>query len=90
MEEIGQILKHTKPGILIVDDNDDILDYLLHDMEKGYKVYTAKDGEEAFSILQHEFIQLVVSDVMMPRLDGFELCEKIKLTLNSVIYRLYC
>ncbi len=82
MEEIGQMLKHTKPGILIVDDNDDILDYLRHDMEKGYKVHTAKDGDEAFSILQHEFIQLVVSDVMMPKLDGFELCEKIKLTLE--------
>lgn len=82
MEEFAQILKHTKPGILIVDDNDDILDYLSHDMGANYKVFTAKDGEKAFSILQDEFIQLVVSDVMMPKLDGFELCEKIKLTLE--------
>jgi two-component system cell cycle response regulator len=82
MEGIDQILKPAKPGILIVDDNDDILEYLSHDMEKSYHVFTAKDGDKAFSVLQHELIQLVVSDVMMPKLDGFELCEKIKLTLE--------
>ncbi|GEP88817.1 DNA-binding response regulator, OmpR family, contains REC and winged-helix (wHTH) domain [Chitinophaga terrae (ex Kim and Jung 2007)] len=82
MEGISQILKKPKSGILIADDSDDILDYLTHDLKKEYMVFTARNGEEALAILQQELIQLVVSDVMMPKVDGFELCEKIKLNLE--------
>ncbi|WEK34743.1 MAG: response regulator [Candidatus Pseudobacter hemicellulosilyticus] len=80
MEEMGPLLKTAKPIILLVDDSEDILEYLSHDFSKKYHTYTAKDGLEAFSLLQYEFVQLVVSDVMMPKMDGFELCEKIKST----------
>ncbi|RFS26675.1 DNA-binding response regulator [Chitinophaga silvatica] len=82
MEGISEILKKTKSSILIIDDSDDILDYLSHDLGKEYKVHTAKNGEAALALLQQEFVQLVVSDVMMPKMDGFELCEKIKFTLE--------
>lgn len=82
MKGISQILKTTKPGILIVDDSEDILDYLSHDMKDNYMVHTARNGDEALPVLQQEYIQLVVSDVVMPLVDGFELCERIKLTLE--------
>lgn len=80
MKEMGPFLKTAKPVVLLVDDSEDILDYLSHDFNKKYHTYTAKNGQEAIAILQHEFIQLVVSDVMMPKMDGFEFCETIKST----------
>lgn len=80
MEEIDTILKTAKPVVLLVDDSEDILDYLAYDLKNRYHIYTAKDGYEAIGILQREFVQLVVSDVMMPKMDGFEFCEKIKST----------
>lgn len=67
-----------KPTILIVDDNEEILDFLKDDLEELYTIFTAADGLEALSVLNNEVVQLVISDVMMPEMDGIELCEKIK------------
>lgn len=80
MKEVAPFLKTAKPVVLLVDDSEDLLDYLSHDLKKKYHIYTAKDGTEALTILQNEFVQLVVSDVVMPGMDGFELCGKIKST----------
>lgn len=73
-------LKSTseKPTVLLVDDNEDILDFLADDLEEKYTVVTAFDGKEALDVLLKESVQLVVSDVMMPEMDGFELCSTIK------------
>ncbi|MGE9312722.1 response regulator [Niabella sp. CJ426] len=67
-----------KPAILIVDDNEDILDFLLDDLGEIYTIFTAPDGVQALSVLNNQVVQLVISDVMMPEMDGIELCEKIK------------
>lgn len=67
-----------KPAILIVDDNEDILDFLLDDLGELYTIFTAPDGVQALSVLNNQVVQLVISDVMMPEMDGIELCEKIK------------
>lgn len=80
MKEMGPFLKTAKPVVLLVDDSEDILDYLSRDFNKKYHTYTAKNGYEAMAILQQEFVQLVVSDVMMPKMDGFEFCTAIKST----------
>lgn len=77
---MGPLPKTAKPVILLVDDSEDILDYLSQDFNKKYQVCTAMDGQEALSILEHELVQLVVSDVVMPQMDGFELCATIKST----------
>lgn len=66
------------PVILIVDDEEEILDLLERIFENKYTVRRATDGEMAIKMLTDECIQLVVSDVMMPGLDGFELCKAIK------------
>lgn len=66
------------PAILLVDDNEDILEFLERMLKLKYTIFKAKDGREALSILDKECVQLVVSDVMMPLMDGFELCKKIK------------
>jgi CheY-like chemotaxis protein len=65
--------------ILIVDDIEESL-YLLETLLKGsdYQVVTAKDGAEAFSKLKEESIDIIVSDILMPRMDGFQLCRECK------------
>ncbi|MCF3107782.1 response regulator [Niabella sp. CC-SYL272] len=74
--------KELQPAILLVDDNEEILDYLAADLKDHYTVLTARDGREACAILDTTLVQLVISDVMMPHMDGFEFCEKIKSSLE--------
>jgi two-component system cell cycle response regulator len=66
------------PLILLVDDNDEILDFLAVDLGSKYAIAKATNGEQALQLLAQEAVQLVVSDVMMPVMDGFELCRLIK------------
>lgn len=66
------------PTILLVDDNEEIIDFLAEELGTAYTVLTASDGQEALGILEKEAVHLVVSDVMMPVIDGFELCRRIK------------
>ncbi|WP_315816237.1 response regulator transcription factor [Paraflavitalea speifideaquila] len=67
-----------RPTILLVDDNEEILEFLANELGEAYTVLTATDGQEALSILSQEAVHLVISDVMMPVMDGFELCRLIK------------
>jgi DNA-binding response OmpR family regulator len=67
-----------KPSILIVDDHEEILEFLLEELAEHYAVHTCSNGLDALQLLEQEPIQLVVSDVMMPGMDGFELCRQIK------------
>lgn len=65
-------------SILIIDDNEDMLEFLSVVLGDTYKLYLAANGEIAQTILDSEVINLIVSDIMMPGIDGFELCRKIK------------
>lgn len=65
-------------SILIIDDNEDILEVLSEILEDAYKLHLAGNGEIAQQILNTEIIDLIVSDIMMPGIDGFELCQLIK------------
>ena len=67
-----------KPLILLVDDNDEILEFLEHELNEKYSIIKALNGEEAIGLLATNAVQLVISDVMMPVMDGFELCRLIK------------
>lgn len=71
-----------KTAILLVEDNPDILNFLCNEIKNDYKVFTATSGEEAIGVLNEQAIQLIVSDVMMPGMDGFELCRLIKNNLD--------
>ncbi|HEY9259257.1 response regulator transcription factor [Chitinophaga sp.] len=73
----------NKPLILLVDDNEEILSFIADDLEEKYKVATALHGAAALEILQEQPVQLVISDVMMPVMDGFELCRIIKSGVES-------
>lgn len=66
------------PLILLVDDNEEILDFLGRVLSSKYSILKAEDGSAAIKLLETEAVQLVISDVMMPVMDGFELCKIIK------------
>jgi DNA-binding response OmpR family regulator len=67
-----------KPVILLVDDNEEILDFISEELSEKYTILKALNGQEALNVLGEEAIHLVVSDVMMEIMDGFELCKRIK------------
>ncbi len=71
-------LLNEAPLILIVDDNEDIIDYIQIQLGKQFQFLKAFDGLEGFQIAAKELPDLIVSDVMMPGIDGFELCSKLK------------
>jgi two-component system alkaline phosphatase synthesis response regulator PhoP len=69
----------TPSKVLIVDDEADILDLLSYNLEKeGYQVLRALDGEEAIQIASVEKPDLILLDVMMPRVDGIETCRRLR------------
>lgn len=70
--------KHKDITILLVEDNDDLLQLIRNLLNKEYKTFTATNGKEALKILAQEKINLIVSDIMMPEMDGVELCRKVK------------
>ncbi|HWV65989.1 response regulator transcription factor [Chitinophaga sp.] len=65
-------------SILIIDDNEDILEFLSVVLRDSYQLHLALNGEIAQNILDKEIIHLIISDIMMPGIDGFELCRLIK------------
>lgn len=73
-----------RPTILIVDDNADFLEFLHEALEEEYNVINAQNGQEALGKLNDADmdVNLIVSDVMMPEMDGIELCKAIKTNIN--------
>lgn len=67
-----------KPVILLVDDNEEILDFLSDELNEKYEVLKAPNGLHALQILKEHSVQLIISDVMMDEMDGFELCRTLK------------
>src|SRR5690606_9992679 len=70
MEEL--IDRPHKPKILIVDDNMEVLDFLEDDLSDQFEIARASDGMEALEVLNLRLIDLIVCDVMMPKMDGYE------------------
>lgn len=75
--------------ILVVEDEKSISDILKLNLEKnGFKVSTAYDGEEAVTKALNENPDLILLDVMLPKLDGFSVCKKLRETLSTPIIML--
>ncbi|WP_258101339.1 response regulator [Marinoscillum pacificum] len=65
--------------VLIVDDEPNILMSLEFLLKKsGYQVFIARDGREALGIIDEEVPDIILLDVMMPEVDGYEVCQKVK------------
>lgn len=73
----------TKPTLLIVDDNTDVRDFLRDSFKDTYSILLAKNGKEGLEQLKQHTTDLIISDVMMPVMDGIEFC---KATKEDVLY----
>jgi signal transduction histidine kinase/DNA-binding response OmpR family regulator/ligand-binding sensor domain-containing protein len=69
--------------ILIVEDNTDLLHIIYNNLSSEFTVFTAEDGEKAWNFILKHIPDLVISDVMMPNMDGFELCHLLKSTYET-------
>ena len=77
--ETKEILSKTYPyTILITEDDDEVRGFLERELSLHFNIRTAANGKDALRVLEEEEISLVVSDVMMPEMNGFELCRTIK------------
>jgi DNA-binding response OmpR family regulator len=68
-----------RPTVLLVDDEDSVQKLLTYPLEReGYRVVQARDGEEALDLYRAEPVDLVILDLMLPRLDGLAVCRRLR------------
>ena len=87
---IESMVEESDPGsdkrqysVLVVDDNSEVCALVESMLADTYNIYKAYDGNQAFKILEKESIDLVISDVVMPGMDGLEITRKIKTNINT-------
>lgn len=68
----------SKPSLMIIEDNPDVRNYITGILADYYKIYEACDGEEGLNKSFEQMPDLIISDIMMPRMDGFQLCQALK------------
>ena len=68
--------------VLLVEDNEELLQLMKHLLQRAYRVVTARNGQDAVTIVNNEEVDLIVTDVMMPVMDGIELCKFVKSKLE--------
>ncbi len=71
-------VKSKKPILLIVEDNADIRDYVKASFKETFRVETAADGEEGLIKARSTMPNIIISDIMMPKMDGIEMCRRLK------------
>ncbi len=69
--------------MLLVDDNVDLLDVMCRVFSHRHKVLLAHDGIEAVAVIENNAVDVIISDVMMPNMDGLELCRHLKADINE-------
>lgn len=79
----------TRYRVLIVEDDEEIRRYIRSELDSDFRIYECTNGREGLETILKEKPDLVISDVMMPEMDGITLCRKIKQNTISIIYRLY-
>jgi DNA-binding response OmpR family regulator len=70
--------KDALPVVLVIEDNDDIRNYIVDSLSVQYKTLSASNGREGLETAQTHIPNIIISDIMMPEMDGVELCRKIK------------
>ena len=79
-------MENTPARILIVDDEPSITEFVSYAMQKeGYLTEIASDGEEALRKIEHQHFDLFILDIMLPGIDGYELCRRIRTKMSTPI-----
>ena len=82
-ETVATEVKDEAATLLIVDDNDEFRQFLAGELAQQYHILQAADGEQALQVIAKNNVDLVISDVMMPNIDGMELCKRIKQDVST-------
>lgn len=77
-EKVSFISNENLPVLLLVDDNPDTLEFIKISLDGKFQFMTSQNGKEALKILEKNKIDLIISDVMMPEINGLSLCEQVK------------
>ncbi len=80
---MGTLPDEEAPTVLIVDDNADIRTYLRNILQSRYRLLEAKDGKHGLAVAREQVPDLIVSDVMMPVMNGLEFCQQVKCDVIS-------
>jgi DNA-binding response OmpR family regulator/two-component sensor histidine kinase len=75
----GQPKIEGREIILIVEDNDDVRSYILEQLEADYQINEARHGEEGVVMAEEQVPDLIITDVMMPKMDGYQFCKAIRI-----------
>ncbi|MCM4151735.1 hybrid sensor histidine kinase/response regulator [Arenibacter sp. N53] len=78
VSEVGSEEVATAYTLLIVEDNGELRSYLRNELKNQYKILLAKNGKEGLELAKSALPDIIISDVIMPEMDGFEFCKKIK------------
>lgn len=79
-------MENSPARILIVDDEPSITEFVSYAMQKeGYQTETASDGEEALRKIEEQHFDLFILDIMLPGIDGYELCRRIRARMSTPI-----
>ncbi|WP_347840813.1 two-component regulator propeller domain-containing protein [uncultured Draconibacterium sp.] len=74
---------NSNTTVLVVEDNKDLREYIVGLLTNFYKVLFAENGQDGLAMLKSNNIDLVISDVMMPKMDGFEFCQTLKSQIET-------
>jgi len=74
----GRIFDKTKKTIMLVEDNDEFRNYLRESLSDNYNIIEAENGKASLTLLESKHPDLIISDIMMPEIDGIQLCNRIK------------
>lgn len=80
---------HNTPEVLVVDDNVEMANFIANCLPRNFKVALAYDGKEGMKIAEANIPNLIISDVMMPKIDGFPLTETLKKNIRTSTSQLY-
>lgn len=83
VEMVSSPQRSGRPVILVVEDQKDMRQFILEELVEKYDILEAENGEIAFEMLEKNMVSLIISDIVMPVMDGYELCNKVK---NNIQY----
>src|SRR5437763_7496757 len=75
----GKLMPAKKTTILVVDDDLQLLKIVEHNLvAEGYQVFTEREGKHALELIERDSPDLVLLDIMLPRMDGFQVCQRVR------------
>lgn len=82
-QEVNEFTDETQMLVLLIEDDSDILNYLEDELSSDYQIIKANNGTDGWKMAFERIPNLIISDIMMPGIDGLQLCKKIKTTIET-------